>query len=277
MRRDSSCTILARAVVALALAAAAACGRSSGPTAPTPPSTTSPPSQFNEASFRAAAQVTANAQSAVLATVRPGLFEGDIKRVVDAVFQRRGAIPAFAHIVASGPNALELHYAGDSRQLADGDVLVVDIGAAFDGHCSDVTRTYAVSAEFTARQREIYQLVLDVQQTVAAETRTGVDTISTISARARAFFAASPLRAKDEGGVERTMDRFFTHGLSHFVGRLVHGQDTGWSSTQPFQVGQVLTIEPGLYIPSEVLGVRIEDTYMVTANGLECLTCASPK
>jgi len=277
MRQESRRTLLARAVVALALAAAAACGRSSGPTAPTPPSTTSPLSQFNEASFRAAAQVTANAQSAALATVRPGLFEGDIKRVVDAVFQRGGAIPAFAHIVASGPNALELHYAGDSRQLADGDVLVVDIGAAFDGHCSDVTRTYAVSATFTARQREIYQLVLDVQQTVAAETRSGVDTISTISARARALFAASPLRAKDEGGVERTMDRFFTHGLSHFVGRLVHGEDTGWSATQPFQVGQVLTVEPGLYIRSEVLGVRIEDTYMVTANGLECLTCASPK
>lgn len=73
------------------------------------------------------------------------------------------------------------------------------------------------------------------------------------------------------------MDRFFTHNLSHFVGRLVHGEDTGWSGTRPFQPGQVPAIEPGLYIRSELLGVRIEDTYMVTGNGLECLTCASPR
>lgn len=264
-------------LVAVALAAAGACGRSSGPTSPTPPSGPAPAGQFNEASFRTAARVTADAQIAVSSAVRPGPTEGHLKRVVDAVFQRGGAIPAFSHIVASGPNALELHYPGDDRQLVDGDVLLVDIGASFEGHCSDVTRTYPVSARFTTRQREVYQLVLDVQQTVAAGTRAGVDTMATINARARALFAASPLRARDPAGAEQTMDRFFPHGLSHFVGRLVHGEDTGWSTTQPFQAGQVLAIEPGLYVPSEELGVRIEDTYLVTATGLECLTCASPK
>jgi Xaa-Pro aminopeptidase len=77
--------------------------------------------------------------------------------------------------------------------------------------------------------------------------------------------------------VDRTMERCFVHGVSHFVGRLVHGEDTGWSATEPFRAGQVLTIEPGIYIEVEGLGVRIEDTYLVTATGLECLTCACPK
>lgn len=104
-----------------------------------------------------AAQITANAQIDVFRAVRPGLLEGDLKRVVDAAFQRAGAGLAFAHIVASGPNALVLHYEGDSGQLADGDALVVDIGATFDEHCSDVSRTYAVSGTFTARQREIIE------------------------------------------------------------------------------------------------------------------------
>lgn len=270
-------SLLVRALTWLLLAAAAGCGGSPGPTAPTRPSDTAPATGFSEASFRAAAAVTADAQIAVLSAIRPGQVEGDVKRVADATFLRAGAVPAFPHIVASGPNTLSLHYDGDSGQLIDGDTVLIDIGASVDGHCSDVTRTYAVSGRFTPRQREIYDLVLDVQQTVAAQARTGADTIQTINARARALFAASPLRARDEDGVERTMERFFTHGLAHFVGRLVHGEDTGWSGTEPFRAGQVLAIEPGLYIRTELLGVRIEDTYLVTTSGLECLTCASPK
>lgn len=265
-------------IAALALTSTLACGGASSPTSPSPPATSPPAARpFSESSFRTAARITADAQIDVLHAVRPGLAEGDIKRVVDAVFGREGAVPAFAHIVASGPNALVLHYDGDSRQLADGDAMVVDIGAAFDEHCSDITRTYPVSPRFTARQREVYQLVVDVQQAIALGTRTGVDTMSTIQARTRALFAASPLRARDAAGVERTMERFFVHGVSHFVGRLVHGEDTGWSATDAFRAGQVLTVEPGIYIETEGLGIRIEDTYLVTAAGLECLTCACPK
>jgi Xaa-Pro aminopeptidase len=224
-----------------------------------------------------AAQITADAQIDVLRAVRPGLLEGELRRVVDAAFQRAGAAPAFAHIVASGPNALVLHYDGDSRELADGDVVVVDIGAAFDEHCSDVSRTYAASGSFTKRQREIYELVLDVQQTVAAEARPG-DTLSSLDARARVLFVASKLRArKNQVAGLLPMDQFFVHALSHFVGRRVHGEDTGLTRFDPLRPGQVLTIEPGIYIELEGLGVRIEDTYLVTATGLECLTCACPK
>lgn len=267
----------AGAAFGLAIAlAGAGCGGSSSPTAPTaaPPS----PPPFVEASFREAARITAAAQVAVLQAAKPGVYERDIKAVIDAVYAREGGgPPAFAHIAASGPNALELHYAGDARQLAGGDLLLVDIGATSNQHCADVTRTYPVSGRFTDRQRAIYQLVLDAQTLALTRTRVGADSLASIGAAVRDFFRSSPLRAKNAAGVESTMDAFFIHGLSHYVGRDVHGADTGWDPSQPIQPDQVFVFEPGLYIPSEGIGIRIEDTVLATRTGLECLSCASPK
>jgi Xaa-Pro aminopeptidase len=267
----------AGAAVGLAIAlAGAGCGGSSSPAAPTadPPS----PPRFVEASFREAARITAAAQVAVLQAAKPGVYERDIKAVIDAVYAREGGgPPAFAHIAASGPNALELHYAGDARQLAGGDLLLVDIGATSNQHCADVTRTYPVSGRFTDRQRAIYQLVLDAQTLALTRTRVGADSLASIGAAVRDFFRSSPLRAKNAAGVESTMDAFFIHGLSHYVGRDVHGADTGWDPGQPIQPDQVFVFEPGLYIASEGIGIRIEDTFLATRTGLECLSCASPK
>lgn len=245
------------------------------PTAPTPTPATS---QFSEASFREASRITAVAAAEVLATARVGQYEGDIKTVIDLAFVREGAgPPAFPHIVASGPNALELHYAGGDRQLTDGDLLVVDIGATSNQHCSDFSRTLPASGRFTARQRELYQLVLDVQRQVEATATTMVVSLATLDAQARNLFRASPLQARDSAGSMVGMDKFFIHTLGHYVGRQVHGQDTGWMKNEPIRLGQVLTLEPGLYIASEGIGIRIEDTYLFTMRGLECLTCAAPK
>ena len=91
------------------------------------------------------------------------------------------------------------------------------------------------------------------------------------------MFATSPLRARDENGDLRPMDTFFVHSIGHYVGKRVHGEDTGWSALEPLEAGQVLAIEPGLYIATEGIGIRIEDTYLVTDTGLECLTCGCPK
>lgn len=264
------------AAVGLAIAlAGAGCGGSSSPAAPT--SVPASP-RFIEASFREAARITAAAQVAVLQAARPGMFERDIKAVIDAVYAREGGgPPAFAHITASGPNALELHYAGDARQLVDGDLLLIDIGATSNQHCADVTRTYPVSGRFTPRQRAFYQLVLDGQTLALTRTTVGVDSLASIGAAVRDFFRSSPLRAKNAAGVESTMDAFFIHALSHYVGRDVHGADTGWDPSQPIQPDQVFVFEPGLYIASEGIGIRIEDTFLATRTGLECLSCASPK
>ena len=270
----------AGAAVGLAIAlAGAGCGGSSSPAAPTDVPTAVPPSpRFVQASFREAARITAAAQVAVLQATRPGVYERDIKAIIDAAYALEGGGPAaFAHITASGPNALQLHYAGDARQLVDGDLLLVDIGATSNQHCADVTRTYPVSGRFTERQRAIYQLVLDAQALAQARTRVGADSLASIGTAVRDFFRSSPLRAKNAAGVESTMDAFFIHSLSHYVGRTVHGADTGWDPSQPIQPDQVFVFEPGLYIASEGIGIRIEDTFLATRAGLECLSCASPK
>jgi Xaa-Pro aminopeptidase len=253
-----------------------ACGGRT-PTAPSDDTTSFDP-RYSLASFREAGRITAAAGNEVLRTLRAGQFERDVKSVIDGVFSHEGSgAPAFPHIVASGPNALELHYEGDSRQIGDGEMLLIDIGATSSAHCSDMSRTYPASGRFSARQLELYQLVLQGQQQAAANVRVGVVTLSGLTQVVRDFYRASPLRARDASGVDATLDRFLTHSVSHFVGREVHGGDTGWSTNSPIQVNQVFTIEPGVYIASESIGIRIEDTYVVTTRGMECLTCAATK
>jgi len=256
----------------------AACGGS-----PTAPGTTPAPTTaavlipgFSAQSFREAGRITSVAAGEIRSAVRAGMLERDLKALVDAVFSREhGGPPAFDHIVAAGANALSLHYAGDAGELRDGDLLLIDIGATSDGHCSDLSRTFSVSPRFTPRQLELYQLVVDAGSMAGAGAQIGVESLAEMDARIRAFFRASPLRAKDANGLEQTMDRFFIHSAVHFVGRQVHGGDTGWSSAEPLVAGRVFAIEPGLYIPSEGIGIRVEDTYLSTPTGLECLTCAA--
>lgn len=140
-----------------------------------------------------------------------------------------------------------------------------------------MSRTYPVSGRFTARQLELYQLVPEGEKKAATSARTGVDSVSDLDHLVRDFFRASPLRAKDSNGVETTMDKFFVHSIGHYVGRQVHGADTGWKLSMPIDINQVFTLEPGLYIASESIGIRIEDTYVVRTHALECLTCAAHK
>jgi Xaa-Pro aminopeptidase len=261
-------------VLAIALAAGvAACGGGS----PAAPSATAPSNPYSEASFREAARITAAAATEVWRAARAGWSERDVKALIDTAFAQQGSgVPAFAHIVAAGAHGIELHYAGDTGVLADGELLLIDLGATSNQHCADVSRTYPVSGRFTPRQAELYRLVLDAQA-VAAAARVGVDSLVSTDAAVRAFFRASRLRAADASGVDRTLDQYFVHSIGHAVGREVHGADTGFSARAPLQAGQVIALEPGLYIPSEGLAIRIEDTYLVTAQGLSCLSCAAPK
>lgn len=263
-----------RLLPALALAACvAACG---GASSPVSPSSSLPSSPYSETSFREAARITAEAATEVWRSAHAGWYERDVKSLVDSAFAQQGGGAAFAHIVAAGPHGLELHYAGDDGRLEDGELLLIDIGATSNQHCADVSRTYPVSGRFTARQAELYQLVLDAQA-VAASSHVGTDSLNSIGAAVRQFLRASPLRAKDASGVEATLDTFFTHGIGHYVGREVHGGDTGFSAAAALQAGQVIALEPGVYIASEGIAVRIEDTYLAAAQGLACLSCAAPK
>ncbi len=157
--------------------------------------------------------------------------------------------------------------------LADGDLLVVDIGATRDGWASDLTRTIPVSGVFSSRQRELYGLALEAQQMAARRARTAVDSLHDMQDWVISLYRASPLRGRAADGSLQTLDVFNPYRLGHYMGREVHGEDTGWDWTAPLQEGQALTIEPGMYIAREGLGLRVEDDYWVGPVGLECLSC----
>jgi Xaa-Pro aminopeptidase len=251
----------------------AACGGTSS-TAPSP----GPTPLTREQAVREAVRITAAAQLEVMRSVRPGMREGEVKTIVERVFQREGADGvAFAHIVATGAHAVDAHYFGDDGVLAEGDLLVVDIGATREGWASDLTRTVPVSGRFTSRQRELYALALDGQELAMRAAHTGVDSLQSLQDQVTGLFRASPLRTTAPDGTMQTLDQFNPYLLGHYVGKDVHGSDTGWDWRLPLQPGQALTIEPGMYLAAEGIGLRVEDDYWVGAIGLECLSCALPR
>jgi len=196
-------------------------------------------------------------------------LESEVRAAVNYVFTAAGGSPAFPSVVATGKNATVLHYTGDkSTALADGQLVIVDIGARFNHYCADITRTYPVSGKFTTRQREIYSLVLEAQKYIAELAKPGYFLLNqeneekSLHHLAKKFFK------------ERGCDQYFTHGIGHFLGLDVH--DAG-DITKPLGEGDVITIEPGLYIPEEEIGVRIEDNYWITKDKAVCLSEVLPK
>jgi Xaa-Pro aminopeptidase len=212
-----------------------------------------------------AIDITGEANDAVIRTIRPDLFEYQLEAVVHGAFTNGGAMrPGFASIIGSGPNSTIPHYFANDRQMKDGELVVVDVGAEYKLYTADITRTYPVNGKFTPRQRELYQLVLDAQSEAAKKMKPGETRLLEMTGFVSNYLKKSPLRAKDENGNEQTMDRFFIHGLSHYLGMDVHDVGNG---TIPMKVGEVFTIEPGLYIKSENIGIRIEDDYLMTSDG----------
>jgi len=209
-------------------------------------------------------QETARAAIASSATQ----WEYEVEAQVFRAFRERGAHLAFASIIGGGGNGTVLHYEDNQEPLHPGDLVVVDIGARWGHYCGDLTRTYPVGGVFGPRQREIYALVLDAHARTLSGYRPGVDTLQDLTDRCKAFFKDSPFRSTDTAGKEQTMDTFMPHGISHHLGLDVH--DVG-DRDIPLAPGNVITVEPGLYLPAEGIGVRIEDDYLVTAAGLERL------
>ncbi len=213
--------------------------------------------------------ITGEAQRDVAHALAPGVVEYEVEAVIAAAFVRNGSMRAgFPSIVGSGIFSTVLHYADNSKRIDPGDLVVVDIGAEYDYYTADITRTWPASGQFTKRQREIYQLVLDTQEAAARGYKPGMS-IRDLNEIAREFMRRSPLR--DSAG--KTLDGAFIHGLSHYLGMDVH--DVG-DVTAPLKPGDVITIEPGIYLRDEDLGVRIEDDYLVTAAGLEKLSAGIP-
>lgn len=215
-----------------------------------------------------AIEITALAQEAAARAIAAGANESEVQASLEYVMTASQANIAFPSIVASGKNATILHYMFNSTQMKKGDVVVVDIGARYKGYCADITRAYPVSGVFNKRQKEIYALVLETQEYIASLAKPGMwlsckdHPEQSLHHLAREF-----LRKKG-------YDQYFPHGIGHFLGLDVH--DVG-DYTQPLRVGDVITIEPGIYIPQEQIGVRIEDNYWIVKEGSICLSENLPK
>ncbi|GJL95295.1 MAG: Xaa-Pro aminopeptidase [Hyphococcus sp.] len=198
-----------------------------------------------------------------MAAVKPGMNEGELQQIIEDAFRREGANGiAFNSIVASGPNSTILHYIRNDRTIRDGDLVLVDIGSEYQHYASDITRTFPASGKFTARQREVYEAVLAAQEAAAAKLKAGALMREDVQAAAEAVL-------RERGFIDD-----FKHGIGHFVGLEVH--DAG-DYLEGLPEGAVVTIEPGVYLSEEGIGVRIEDEYLITRNGSRHLTGAAPR
>ena len=208
-----------------------------------------------------AGRITALGFAAAMRSMRPGMNEFDVQEAVEHAYRTGGARElAFRTIAGGGFNATVLHYHANDQALVDGELVVLDSGAKFAGYSADVTRTLPVSGRFTPRQRELYELVLRAQEAAIAAVRPGA-TLAQVDAAGRKVIA-------DAG-----LGDAFIHGMGHHLGLETHDA----SPDAPLEAGAVVTIEPGVYLPGERIGIRIEDDVVATAGGPRVLTSGIPK
>jgi Xaa-Pro aminopeptidase len=204
------------------------------------------------------------AQEAAARSIEQDQLECEVQASLEYIFTASGASAAFPSIVGSGKNSTILHYTVNSALLKNGDLVVVDIGAQYNQYCADITRTYPVSGSFTKRQREIYTIVLETQEYIAELAKPGYWLNNKNHPEKSLHHLAKAYLAKRGG-----YDKYMPHGIGHYLGLDVH--DVG-DYSRPLQEGDVFTIEPGIYIPAENIGVRIEDDYWMVKDGVVCLT-----
>jgi Xaa-Pro aminopeptidase len=220
---------------------------------------------------RQAIDITAAGLDRVLAALRPGVMEYELEAELTGEFTRRRARMAYEPIIGSGKNACVLHYLDNDQACRSGDLVLIDVGANYGNYAADLTRTYPVSGRFTPRQRAVYDAVKRVFDRAVART--------TVGTRIRDWKRAAQIDMADEllelgliSAEQRAADsveepacrRYFMHGLGHSLGLGVHDlapQDG------PFAPGWIVTVEPGIYIPEEGIGVRLENDVLVTAAG----------
>ena len=225
--------------------------------------------------IRKAVEASVDAQLAAMKAVRSGAWEYQIAALMKYEFERRGCEwPSYPPIVGSGFYSTVLHYDLDSRQMRDGDVVLIDVAGSYSGYASDITRTLPVNGQFTPRQREIYEIVLGAQNAALAAIKPGVMTGARGKTPGLQQIAYDYINTHGKDLHGKPLGQYFIHGLGHSVGLNVHDPA---DYNQPLQAGMVITDEPGIYIPEEKLGVRIEDDILVTQDGAELLTRRLPR
>lgn len=250
--------------------------------------------------IRAAVAVSVKAHNHARELAQPGRYEYEIQAEMEHLFKLAGGSPAYPSIVASGENACILHYIENTRQMQSGDLLLIDAGGCLDYYNADITRTFPVTGKFSDEQRILYELVLEAQLQAIAAVKPGNPFNAFHDAAVRTItegLVELGLLAGDIDTLieEKTYKAFFMHGTGHFLGLDVH--DTGIlrnpdKTWKPFEPGNVVTVEPGIYItpdyePAEGqpaisdrwrgIGIRIEDDVLVTDAGCDVLTADVPK
>ncbi len=229
---------------------------------------------------RKAINITYCAFLKMLPAVKPGNKEHDIEALINAEFTRSGAKIAFDTIVASGENACILHYIDNNMPMNDGELVLVDFGASIDGLNADITRTLPVNGKFTERQKEVYTSVLNIQKEVTKNIRPGIsitDLVRLAGNLCEQELTKLKLLKKEEiqkQDPEKPLyKRYFMHGIGHYLGIDVH--DVG-QKDDILKPGMLITCEPGIYIPEEKLGIRLENDILITENSCENLSATIP-
>lgn len=241
-----------------------------------------------------AAEITAEAHREAMRRTKPGMKEYEVAAIIEYTFRKHGAAaPSYGSIVGAGNNATVLHYVRNDADVYDGDLLLVDAGAEYQGYAADITRAYPANGTFTRAQRDIYELVLQAEEMCVAGVRPGV-TMDELYKLSVEILTAGLVRLGILQGEpsklieEEAFKKFYMHKLGHFLGMDVH--DVGLyyegGKARPLEQGMIVTIEPGLYITKDAenvpdeyrgIGVRIEDDVLVTPDGNRVLTGGVPK
>jgi Xaa-Pro aminopeptidase len=224
-------------------------------------------------------EITAKAFERVIQFIKPNVLEYEIAAEIMYEIAKNGAVCAFNPIVAAGKNACTLHYADNRSICKDGDLVLLDFGAEYENYASDLSRTIPVNGRFTARQKQVYDACYRVYEYAKALFIPSMS-INKVQKKASAvmqqelinlgLFSQSDLE-KQSSEYELTK-KHFTHGISHFVGLDVH--DVGTKDTV-FEAGMVLTCEPGIYIPEEEIGIRIETMMLVSPTPVDLMSDCS--
>ncbi|MCD8529179.1 MAG: aminopeptidase P family protein [Chitinophagales bacterium] len=217
-----------------------------------------------------ACNITEKAFRRVLSTLKPGMLEYEVEAEVIYTFIKEGATGhAYQPIIASGKNACVLHYVNNSAVCKDGDLLLMDFGAEYACYASDLTRTIPVNGKFNARQKEVYNACLRVHNETKAALRTGV-TLIDLNKEAKKMMASALIDIKlidknaDKKTQEKLTEKYYPHGNSHFMGIDVHDIGNRYAKIEN---NMCFTIEPGIYIPDENIGIRIENDVIVNDKG----------
>ncbi len=219
-----------------------------------------------------AINITDNTFRRLLGFIRLGVFEYEIEaEIYHSFYSQRATGPAYGSIIAGGDRARTLHYISNNQECKDGEMVLMDFGAEYGGYCADLTRTVPVNGKFTRRQKTVYNACLHLHNYAKSILKPGISIIDYTEKvgeeATQQFLKIGLLRkseVKNEDPENRAYRKYLYHGISHHLGIDVHDLGT---RTEPIQAGMVFTIEPGIYIEEEQMGVRIENNFWITKNG----------